>query len=55
MKAKAFFRATTMLLVLAVAALALGCTGSGPYDRFDPNRQAKQEELLRWMQEDHRN
>lgn len=54
MKTKAVIRATAMLLVLAVAALGLGCVDKGPYDRFDPKRQAKQEDLLRWMQDDHR-
>lgn len=54
MKTKAVIRATAMLLVLAVAALGLGCADKGSYDRFDPKRQAKQEDLLRWMQDDHR-
>ncbi len=46
-------RALVVLLLFAVASLAVGCAPSSR-DRFDPKRQAKQQELLQWMQEDHR-
>jgi hypothetical protein len=47
-------RLLTALLALAVTALCLGCTQTS-YDRNNPSREARQEELLRWMQTDHRN
>lgn len=47
-------RALVVLLLFAVASLAVGCAPPSSRDRFDPKRQAKQQELLQWMQEDHR-
>ncbi|MFZ5810809.1 MAG: hypothetical protein ACOY4F_02070 [Thermodesulfobacteriota bacterium] len=47
-------RALVVLLLFAVASLAVGCSPPSSGDRFDPKRQAKQQELLQWMQEDHR-
>lgn len=47
-------RLLAALLTMAVLAVALGCTPSSNYDRFDPKRQARQDDLLRWMQSDHR-
>jgi hypothetical protein len=48
-------RLLAALLTLAVLAVCLGCAPPSSYDRNDPKRQARQDELLRWMQTDHRN
>mgnify|MGYP001807014075 CR=1 FL=1 len=48
-------RLLAALMTLAVLAVCLGCAPPSAYDRNDPNRQARQDELLRWMQTDHRN
>jgi hypothetical protein len=57
MKTFSWSRALAVLLLVSVAVLAVGCqtTSSSPTGRFDPKRQAKQEEILRWVMEDHRN
>ncbi|WP_176632258.1 hypothetical protein [Desulfolutivibrio sulfoxidireducens] len=47
-------RALTVLLLFVVASLAVGCAPPLSRDQFDPHRQAKQQELLNWMQEDRR-
>jgi|GEM_PF-2357534 len=55
MKKGFFSRVTAVVLVLALVALSIGCVPPQSTDRFDPKRQARQDDLLRWMQDDHRN